>query len=259
MWKNKKLFRTSVAASIAVLLFPVITYGQAASPNYRLEESYFGSGGEVDASSTNFRARQSTGSLGTGAVSSTNFDSTPGDNTSSDPFLEAAVMVSNIDLGNLSPTTTSFAAAQGGDCNCTFYVRAYMSSGYTVVTASPTLTSENGDTVDAKSTQGAPSSNPNVEEFGINLVANTAPGSFGSNPANIPDNTFADGQAATGYQTPNQYKYAQGDIIARGPATNGNQGVGQTNYTISYIAKIANLTEAGNYTMRHDLIVVPTF
>jgi hypothetical protein len=259
MRQNKKWFQASLLSAISLLSIPVLVFAQSTSPNYRLEESYFGTGGEVDASSNNYRARQSTGSLGVDNTSSTNFDATPGDNVPSDPFLEAAVMVSSVDLGILSPDSPSYAAAQGGDCNCSFYVRSYMSSGYTVVTASPTMTSENGDTITAKSTQGAPSSDSSVEEFGINLVANLVPGTFGANPVNVPDNTFADGEAAPGYQTTGQYKYAQGDIIARSPATAGNQGVGQTNYTISYLAKIANLTEAGQYKINHDLIVVPTF
>lgn len=261
MRENKQYLRlfVSILVGAGLIVGTSGVFAQSSSTNYRIEESYFGTGGEVDASSTNYRSRQSTGSLGVGNTSSTNYDAVAGATTPVDPFLEVQLTGPNVDLGTLDPNTTSYAAAQGGSCNCTFTVRSYLSSQYTVVTASQTLTSENGDTIDAKASQGAPSGSTSVEEFGINLVANTAPGTFGADPVNKPDNTFADGQAATGYQTANQYKYGVGNIIASSPATAGNQGVGLTEYTISYIAKPSNLTPAGTYKMRHDLIVVPTF
>ena len=257
--KHKKWVRVGSALLVALLLIPITVAAQSSSPNYRVEESYFGSGGNVDASSPNYRARQSTGALGVGDTSSPNYRSVAGFDTPSEPFLEAAIIGPDVDFGTLSPSSTSFASSQGGDCNCTFYVRSYLSYEYSVVSASQPPTSENNDTIDAKATQGSPSSNDSVEEFGMNLVANTVPGSFGANPVNEPDNTFADGEAASGYETANEFKYAVNDTIARSPATPGNQGVGKTNYTISYIIKPANMTPAGQYTMRHILIVVPSF
>lgn len=242
-----------------LLLLPSITMAQSTSPNYRVEESFFGTGGNVDTSSPNYRARQSTGSLGVESTNSTNYRANSGFDTPSEPFLEAAIEGPDVDLGTLSATTTSYASSQGGSCNCTFYVRSYLSSEYSVLSASQPPTSENNDVIDAKSVQGAPSGSSTVEEFGINLVANTAPGTFGATPVNVPDNSFADGQAATGYQTANQFKYVPNDIIARSPATAGNQAVGRTDYTISYIIKVSTLTPAGLYAMHQNLIVVPTF
>lgn len=259
MRKNKKRVQLGYILLCGIFLVPGMAAAQSSSPNYRVEESYFGTGGNVDASSTNFRARQSTGSLGVGDISSANYRAVAGFDTPSEPFLEAGVTGADIDFGTLSPVDPSYAAAQGGDCNCTFYVRSYLSSDYHVVTASQPPTSENGDEIDAKATQGAPNTNESAEEFGINLAANTAPGTMGAVPANVPDGTFADGKAANGYQTSNQYKYSPGDVIASSPATAGNQGIGQTNYTISYIMKPSNITPAGQYTMRHTLIVVATF
>jgi hypothetical protein len=258
MNKNKKWKQLSSLLVASVFLMPSLATAQSSSPSYRVEESYFGTGGNVESTSPNYRARQGGGSLGVGPGSSTNNRVESGFNTPSEPFLEAAVVGGDVDFGVLSPTAASYATSQGGACNCTFYVRSYLSSQYTVVSSSPTLTSESGATIDAKTTQGAPSSNSSVVEFGINLVANTAP-AIGANPVNEPDNTFADGRAAAGYEQPNQYKYANGDVIARSPTTTGNQGIGKTNYTISYIAKPANLTPAGVYKMNQTLIVVPTF
>jgi hypothetical protein len=259
MVKNKKTVGWLLAVvALLIMAFPGLILAQSSSPNYRLEESYFGTGGEVDASSTNYRARQSTGSLGVGNTAGTNNDATTGFNTPSEPFLEVVVTGATVSFGTLSDSTTSSAAAQAGDCNCSFYVRSYLSSGYNVITMSNPPTNESGDMLTAKSVLGPPSTNQDVEEFGINLVDNTSP-NIGSNPVNEPDNTYADGKAATGYDDPDDFKYGVGDIIASSPATVGNQGVGRTNYTISYIAKIKPLTPAGFYQMRHDIVVVPTY
>lgn len=258
MKKNKQRVRLSYILLCGLFFIPSLAAAQSSSPNYRVEESYFGSGGEVDTSSASYRARQSAGALGVGDISSTNYRAVAGFTTPSEPFLEAGVTGADVDFGTVSSAATSYAASQGGACNCTFYVRSYLSSDYTVVTASAPPTSESGRVIAAKSTQGAPGG-AGVEEFGINLVGNTVPGNIGANPANVPDGTFADGKAATGYQNTNNYKYVQGDTIASSPATAGNQGIGQTNYTISYIMRVSNLTPAGQYTMNQTLIVVATF
>lgn len=119
-------------------------------------------------------------------------------------------------------------------------------------------TSENGAVLTAKTVLDVPSTDQTVEEFGMNLVDNASP-NIGANPLNVPDNTFADGGAATDYNVPDQFKFTQGDIIARAAITPGNPSIGQTNYTISYIAKRKPLSEAGLYTMLHDIVVVATY
>lgn len=261
MRKNKHIKRwfSFPFLVLVCLALPPTVFGQSSSQNYRAEEVYFGVGGELDASSINYGSQQSAGSLGAGNTSSDNFDATGGALTPSEPFLEAAVLGGTVDLGTLSDSSTSHVAAQGGSCNCSFYVRTYMSSEYVVITASQPPTNESGDVLDPKTTPGAPSSDPAVEEFGINLVENTVPGTFGAGPQNIPDDSFADGEAADGYDTPDQFKYSVGDVIARSQATPGNQAVGLTHYTISYIAKASGITPAGSYQMNHEIVVVATF
>lgn len=260
MKKNKKSARSVYLLLCGLMILPAqLTFAQSSSTNYRVEESYFGSGGNIEANSTNFKARQSTGALGVGDISSTNYRASSGFDTPSEPFLEAGVTGVDINFGTLNPSAASFASSQGGACNCSFYVRSYLSSQYSVVSASQPPTSESGKVINAKTTQAAPNASASAEEFGINLVANTVPGVMGANPANVPDGTFADGRAANGYQTANQFKYSSGDVVASSPATVGNQGIGQTNYTISYLMKVSNLTPAGNYIMRHDIIAVVTF
>ena len=231
---------------------------QYSSPNYRVDETFFGTGGEVDAQSTNFRSQQSAGSLGVGTGSSTNYDFYAGFVTPSEPFLEMVVMDASVDFGVMDPNQYYYGSAQAGACNCSFYVRTYQSSQYTVVTVSQPPTSESGETWNAKTTRAAPSSDPSVEEFGINLVDNGTP-NIGANPVNLADNSFADGQAAPDYNVADEFKYNVGDTVARSQATAGNPAIGVTEYTISYVAKVNNLTPAGTYIMRHDLVVVPTY
>lgn len=170
----------------------------------------------------------------------------PGFLTPNEPFLEMSINTSLADLGVLDSTATKTA-------NATFTVRAYTNSGYTVVTASQPPKTSTGLILTPMTSLG--SSAVGTEQFGMNLVANTSPANFGANPSKEPDSTFAQGKAAPGYSTQNQYKYNPGDIVAE----TGDNGWGQTTYTISYIANIAPLTKAGQYSMVHDLVAVPTY
>lgn len=253
--------------AFGLFFVPINVLAQSSSTNYKTEETFFGTGGDVDSTSTNFRSRQSAGALGVGDASSTNFRGSFGNITPSEPFLEMTVSGAAVDLGTLSTSTTSFGAAQGGTCSCSFTVRSYLSSQYSVINFSQPMVNESGITMTAKTVQAVPSGSTSVEEFGMNLVANTTLASFGADPKNVrdnnigdtQDNSFADGKAAAGYQTTNQFKWGVGDTIASSPATSGNQGIGQTNYTISYIAKIKDTSAAGNYTLKHVLVAVPVY
>lgn len=251
-----KLTLAAVTATAAVL--PAIVSAQSSSPNYKVEEVFFGTGGELDVSSPAYRAQQSGGAQGGGSAASTAYDANGGATTGSEPFLEAGVISTTVDLGTLTASSTSFGAAQSGDCNCSFYVRSYLSSEYAVVSVSSPPTSESGSTLNAKTTRGVPSASTSVEEFGINLVDNGSP-DVGQNPANLPDNSFADGEAATDYDVVNEFKYSPGDVLARSQASPGNPAIGRTNYTISYIAKVNNTSPAGVYKMNHNLVIVTTF
>jgi hypothetical protein len=221
-------------------------FAQYSSSNYKAEETFFGSGGDLDSSSSSYKAQSSVGSLGVGNQSSTSYQAYSGFLTPGDPFLQMSVNTSLVDLGVLDSTSTKTG-------NANFTVRAYTNSGYTVVTASQPPKTSTGVTLSPMTSQGA--STVGTEQFGINLRANTSPATFGADPTLQPDSSFADGHAATGYSTVNQYKYSAGDVIAQ---TN-TSGWGQTTYTISYIANITGLTRAGAYSMTHDLVVVATY
>jgi hypothetical protein len=259
MFENKKKFLSSMVCSLTLIIsFPMAVFAQSSSDNYQIEEYYFGTGGEVDASSDNYRARQSTGSLGVGTSTSDNFDLEAGSTTTSDPFLEMAVSGATVNFGLLDYTSTSSGAAQAGDCNCSFHVKSYLTSGYIVTTISQPPTSENGDEIDGM-TFGSPSTDNSVEQFGMNLKANTIYGGFGAERVNQPDDSFADGKAAPGYDTADNFKYAPGDTIAFSQETSGEPAIGLTEYTISYILKPGINTPAGNYQMNQHLVVVATF
>ncbi|HEX9679603.1 MAG TPA: hypothetical protein VGA08_03215 [Candidatus Saccharimonadales bacterium] len=218
---------------------------QHTSPNYRIEESTIGPGGLNDANSSNYNLRASLGDLGVGNSTSTNFQLYGGFTTTDEEYLEFVVNGAIVDLGLLSDSTTGTGSA-------TFYVRSYLSNGYVVSTVGDPPANSAGETLDAKSAQGAPITG--TEEFGINLKANTSPTTFGAEPQQVPDSSFSFGYVSTGYNTANQFKYTNGDIIAQADSSSG-----QTTFTISYIANIALLTPAGLYTMDHVLVATATF
>lgn len=234
-----------------IMTFSGVAFAQYSSSHYQTNEVFFGSGGDNNQASANYNASVAAGALGVGKFSSANYQAYSGFLTPNEPFLEFGIDSTTADLGNLDPTTTVTGTAN-------FHVRAYVNSGYTVQTLSqpPSYTSgTKTHTLAAMSTLG--SSSVGTEQFGINLVHNTSPATFGTNPVPLPDSSYANGIAAPGYDTANQFKYVVGDIIAKTPS--GSSGWGLTDYTISYIANASIITPAGKYIMVHDLVAVATY
>ena len=245
----RKQIRPVLVIAILLTLIPVTAWAQtSSSPSYRVEEAQFGTGGEVNTCSDDYCAQGSAGSLGVGSSSSDNFDAEAGFLTQSDPFLEFSITGGPVDLGTLDPGSTASGSS-------TFYIRAYLSESYSVITLSDPPTN-GGVQLDPMTSTASPT--PGTEQFGINLVDNATP-DLGADPVNVPDDTFADGAIPAGYATPDQFRYNKGEVIAQSPATAGNQAVGRTNYTITYVANISNITEGGTYSMGHELAAVPTF
>src|SRR3989344_3651786 len=237
----------TVLVVLGLLFYAPTVLAQYSSSNYQSNEVFFGTGGDLDASSPNYKAQSAVGGLGVGDYSSTNYRAYSGFLTPNEPFLEFNINTTTVNLGNLDVASTQTGTA-------TFHVRAYLDSGYTIQTMSqpPTVTGTTA-TLAPMTSQGA--SSAGTEQFGINLRANTSPATFGADPVPMPDSSFASGIAATGYNTVNQYKYNVGDVIAQSDTS----GWGMTVYTMSYIANIAELSEAGQYVMIHDLVVVATY
>ncbi len=249
--KHKQLFRHCLTLLILTTLWPAVAYAQTSSSgNFQVLEAQFGSGGtEEQCSGGQFCAQGSLGSNAVGRQSSSNFDADGGFLTSNEPYLEFVVSTTAVNLGLLDSSTVATGTAS-------LYIRSYINGSYSLVTLSNPPTSENGDELEPLLTPAA--SSPGTEQFGINLVDNASP-NIGSNPVNQPDNSFADGTAATGYETADLFKYSVGDTIARSANSAGNFANGQTDYTISYIANISGITPAGTFVMNHDMVVVATF
>lgn len=239
-----------LAVALCLLFAAPLAYAQqSSSSHYQVNEVQFGSGGNVDGSSTNYKSQTSVGSLGGGRSSSANFNADSGFLTQNEPYLEIGIISSLVDLGDLTPTTT-------GSGSGSFYVRAYTSSGYYVVNLGTPPKNATNNQLKAKTTVGVPITG--TEEFGMNLVLNTnycgTGCNLGSNPVPVPDSSFATGAAATGYNTSGQFKFGLGDTIASAP-----NGDGQTNFTVSFIANITNVTPAGSYTSQADFVVIASY
>ncbi len=242
-WKQTVRYVISVITT--VLLLPAVALAaQSNSPNYQVNEVFFGTGGELNACSSNYCSKQSAGELVTGNTASPNFQAQGGFNTNRTPYIQFIVSNTNVNLGTLTATTTKTATA-------TFSVKSYLSHGYTVLNASDPPTN-NSYTMKALATPTAAA--VGAEQFGINLVANTIPGAFGANPVQSPDNTFGFGIVAADYSNPNTYKYAKGDAVAFSTASTSS-----TTYTASYLFNVSSVTPGGTYVLHHVLVATGTY
>lgn len=224
---------------------------QSCSSSYQVNEVYFGAGGQLNACSTGptgYCAKEAAGELTVGNTKGSAYQAQAGFNTLRTPYLQFVVNITSLNVGVLQTGTTSTGTAA-------FSVKSYLSSGYVVVNASSgpnngnhTLASPSSPTV----------SNSSTEQFGINLVKNTGctglPATLGGDPLQVPSATYSFGAAASGYNTPCQFKYVNGDTIASSSSSSG-----ETDYTISYIFNITATTPGGTYTMNHVLVATPTF
>lgn len=234
-------------AIIIALIFPLgVSFAQYVSPNYRVDETFFGSGGNLQNQSANYQAKTAAGELGVGNISSPNFQANVGFNTSDRIVLEVNVTGGVFDLGVLD---TSQASAK----STTFTVKDYLSDGYTVQIVGHTPQNENYFLAQMSS---AAASSPGTEQFGINLTTNNLPvvGPFGANPAQVPDNTFGFGTVSSPYDTPNLFKFISGDTVAQ-----STRSTGVTRYTMSMMANIKRTTPGGAYGTSLFVRAIPVY
>ena len=248
---RRRLLFCGVMALWAFILSPAVYASQSASPNYGVDEVFFGAGGELNACSGTYCAKQSAGEIAAGNTAATAFQAVGGFNTNRDPYLAFSVAGSSTDLGYLSKVAAATTTA-------TFAVKTYLASGYVVQLASdpPTNTGAGSHVFTALTTPS--SSSPGTEQFGINLRQNTigcgAPANFGNDPVQVPDNTFSFGTVASDYNTCGLFKYVKGDTIA-----SSSKSSGETDYTISFIYNINDLTPDGEYVFNGTLVATSTF
>ena len=230
--------------SLAVVVLVVPASVSAVSPqsnNFRFDEGAIGTGGLLESNSSNFQATSATGDIAIGNSASANFQVDSGTKTSPDPTLTFAVSSGSVNFNSFSTTTTTTATA-------TFSVINYTTYGY-IVQLVGTVPSNGANLIDAMTTTDAPQIG--IEQFGVNLVANTVPSSLGANPNN---GQFGFGVAAANYNTANQYRFVSGETIASAPKNSG-----QTIYTISYIINVGSLTPGGQYSGNQSLVVTGTY
>ena len=245
-----KLRRFVLACLVCLtLIVPPAHAETLQSNNYKFDEPTVGAGSLTQSSSSSYIVQSAFGDLGVGNSASSNFQVNAGSKTSPDPVLSVAVNNALIDFGTFSANSASTGTA-------TFTVINYTSYGYAVqLTGTPP--SHNGRSINAMTTTNI--SQPGIEQFGINLVANTSPASFG---ANLDNGQFGFGQIGNGpsspnyadYATPNEFRYVAGETIASAPKSSG-----KTTYTISFLANVAGITPGGTYTSYQTLIVTGTY
>lgn len=235
-----------------VLGLMLIAYGMAGSvlaqslqsPGYRMDDSYIGPGGTVDSSSFSYRENSTAGDLGVGSSSSLNYAQVAGVNTTNEPRLILIVSTSSVNFGGFSNGSTATATA-------TFGVLNYTSYGYSVFTVGSTPSNGSHN---LSGMNPAAASQTGTEQFGINLKANTSPLTFGADEVQVPSGSFSYGSAASGYDTPNNFRYVNGEKIA-----GSNRSSGETDYTISYIVNTALTTPGGTYSGTQSLVVVGSY
>lgn len=211
------------------------------SANYQFIETSLGGSGLINSQSANFQASTSAAILGLSTSISTNFQVEGGNLTTNDPALTFAVDSAGVNFGNFSAGTASTTTL-------TFRVIDYTSYGYVVQTLG-TPPKNGSHTISAMSSTGT--SQAGTEQFGINLVANTSPASFGANPDH---GQFGFGSAAAGYNTSNNFRFVSGETIASAPKSSG-----ETVYTVSYIVNVSSLTPGGQYVGDQTILCTGTY
>ncbi|MGB3023224.1 MAG: hypothetical protein WBB39_00250 [Candidatus Saccharimonadales bacterium] len=165
-----------------------------------------------------------------------------------------------IDLGVFNPSAATTATSQ-------MAASTNSQNGYSITVNGATLTS-GSNTIPAMGTQAAPT--VGTSQFGLNLRANTTAVSTPAVGAEISPSSNGGGlrgQAFTGYQTADQFKFTTGDVIANSASSGGALGTvgvtpGPTNsqvYTTSYLVNVSGIQPPGTYTTTLTYICTATF
>ena len=224
------------------LYFFMLSASAAQSTHYQLIEPSLGGTGLLNSSSPNYQAQESGGVIGVGTSADSAAQVQAGHETTSDPALSFSVINGSVNFGNFSPTATAVTTS-------TFSITNYTSYGYVVQVFGTPPTNSQGYKIKPMAANG--SSTVGVEQYGINLVANTQPSSFGANPNY---GQFGNGSIANNYNTANSYRFDSGDEIAY-----AGKSSGQTIYTISYIVNVSPITPGGQYVATQNIVCTGTY
>jgi hypothetical protein len=146
-----------------------------------------------------------------------------------------------------SPTDTALATTQ-------MAASTNAGSGYVITYDGATLTS-GSNTITAMSP--ATTGTHGLSQFGLNVVANTTP-SVGANVAPAANGSNYRGEAASPYDTANNFKFASGNIVADS-FNGGASGTDAQIFTVSYVVNVRGSQPAGTYTTTLTYICTPTF
>jgi hypothetical protein len=237
---------------------------QSCGSQYQVTESFFGAGGQYAncKPTQTYCARMSAGEQTVGQTCSTGeFCAQTGFNSDRSPSLELIINDTSVDAGVLTSDSTHVGQAS-------FSIKTYLADGYQITTyaAPPTNAGH------ALATNGSHNASTlGIEQFGMNLRQNDCPGAvpatgngscsghFGAEAAcatagfcNIASSTTI----GANYNTPNEYYYP-----ASGTDTlvTSSSSTGTTNFTMSYIFNVSNVTPAGTYKMNQSIIATSTF
>lgn len=235
---------------LAAVLFAIVggtgvAYAQSSSSsNYQMTESQFSSGSNLQSCSQQYCARATIGGGDSSApVSSAAFTEAAQDST---PVLEVIIDPGASNLGTLSTESTATKTT-------TVRIRSFLSGGYLLqIVGTPPV--YNGHNLATPSTPTQ--SKPGTEQFAINVAANTTP-TVGAYPSQVPakeGDTTVFGIANADYATANLYKFSSGDVVAHSLTESG-----RTDYTISMIVNISNVTPAGHYSGDFAAVVMPAY
>lgn len=213
------------------------------SSNYQVTETEFGAGSTQQNCSSQYCAKASIGDMNAGRSTSPGGSATFGSITDSEPLLEVIIDPGESNLGVLTTEETATKTMM-------VRVRNYLSGGYVlqIVGDPPKF---DGHTLQAPTSPTA--SSPGTEQFAINAVANTTP-TIGADPVQVPSNQTSFGVVDDDYHIPNLFKYVSGNVVARSLSESG-----RTDYTISMIVNVSNVTPAGHFAGDFAAVVIPVY
>lgn len=223
--KTKKIFGLFLFLTFFLADFSFCR-AEMSTSNYKIDSDAIGSFGN-SSNSAGYQLGDTGGEVGTGNASSANFGLSAGfwQSSKDEPVLSLDITDDSVDLGILDSSQAHFGIA-------TFNVTTNAERGYVIEYFGSTLNFES-NTINPMSTLAT--SSPGMEQFGFNLVAN------GSLPAGA-DPSGGHGQAESGYNTANSFKFNPGDVIA-----SSDKAGKPTYYTMTFVGNIDQMTDSGSY------------
>ncbi len=222
----------------AILAVAKEAFASMTSDNYNVWiDNLSAGGGRVESTTykidSNFSSQ--TGDVG----QSTNFQEKIGFSPIEDePTVGFNIASVTLNFGELSSNSTAYSSH-------TFAAYTNSNAGYSIKVYGQPLNTDDYTLTAIGSTPQ--SSEVGTEQFGMNLVANTLP-LVGQDPSG------GVGQAASNYDSENQFAYNEGDVVAEADSFSY-----QTDYTASIIVNISGETPSGVYDTILTYEFIPVF